>query len=381
MKNSGFSAFSKRPLAAAVFSLFGLASLEAAAAPAVTNCSDAGTGSLRAAVSGAAEGDFIDMTHLSCSTISLSTGSIHILRNNLTIAGPGRDKLTINVANNGVNNVLSHYGTGTLEVDSVKISGGHFYMTSSGKYFGGGCIGSFGSLRLNFDEVSGCAVTAGDNAYGRGGAIFAAGDVHVVESVIDGNVVNPAVIPPTCVYLPSPGGYEYCYGGDPRTPTGLVGGGVFAKGDVTLEESLVTGNSAYAGGGVFASGGQVLFSTLSSNEASTGAAMLVTGKSSLVISGSTMTENHFPSILLRVLLLPQPSSQQRHRSNRFGTRIDGDRRRRPADAHLQQHVCEQRVYVVGDPFAEPSGNLQQHNRAQSMALLRHIHRGEWHCDG
>jgi hypothetical protein len=296
MKDRGFSAFSKRPLAAAVFSLFELASLEAAAAPAVTNCSDAGTGTLRAAVSGAAEGDFIDLTHLSCGVISLITGSIHILRNNLTIAGPGRDKLTINVANDGVNNVLSHYGTGTLEVDSVKVSGGHLYMTSSGKYFGGGCIGSFGSLRLNFVELTGCAVTAGDNAYGRGGAIFAAGDVHVVESVISFNDVKPGKTPIVCTYIPPPppGGYVYCSGGDPRVTAGLMGGGVFAKGDVTLEETLVTGNAADAGGGVFARGGQVLFSTLSGNQAIAGSAMAVTGKSILTVSNSTVSENRFP---------------------------------------------------------------------------------------
>jgi hypothetical protein len=167
-------------------------------------------------------------------------------------------------------------------------------MTSTGKYFGGGCIGSFGSVRLNFAEVTGCSVTVGDNGYGRGGAIFATGDVHLVESVISYNTVRPGTTPYVCVYIPPPKGYEYCYGGDPRTPAGLMGGGVFAKGDVTLEESLITGNSADAGGGVFARGGQVLFSTLSSNEASTGAAMLVTGKSSLVLNSSTVTANQFP---------------------------------------------------------------------------------------
>jgi len=276
-----------------VFSLLGLASLEAVAAPAVTNCNDAGTGSLRAAISGAVEGDFIDMSHLSCSVISLTTGSLHVLKNNLTIAGPGRDKLTITGANDGVNNVLSHYGSGTLELDSVKVSSGHLYMTSSGKYFGGGCLGSLGSLRLNFDEFNACAVTAGDHAYGRGGAIFAAGNIHVIESVVTGNSVSPAVIPPKCVYIANPP-HEYCYGGGPTSPAALVGGGIFAKGDVTLEETLVAGNLADAGGGIFASGGQVLFSTLSSNTGNTGEAMVVTGKSSLTINASTMTGNRSP---------------------------------------------------------------------------------------
>ena len=293
MSNPRFSALARRPLAVAVFSLFGLASLESVAAPAVTNCNDAGTGSLRTAVSGAAEGDFIDLTHLSCSVISLSTGSIHVLKNNLTIAGPGSGKLTISVANNAVNNVISHYGSGTFELDSVKVSGGRLYTKSSGKYFGGGCIASLGNLRLNFDEVSNCAVTAGDNAYGRGGAIFATGDVHVIQSIISGNHVLPAIIPPKCVYIPNPP-HEYCYGGGPTSPAALIGGGVFAKGAATFEETLLSGNSADAGGAVYASGGEVFFSTISSNQALAGEAMFMTGKSSLVINASTLTANHGP---------------------------------------------------------------------------------------
>jgi len=75
-----------------------------------------------------------------------------------------------------------------------------------------------------------------------------------------------------------------------------MGGGVFAKGDVTLEETLVTGNSADAGGGIFARGGQVLFSTLSGNTAGTGSALVVTGKSSLSISGSTVSQNRIPYV-------------------------------------------------------------------------------------
>src|SRR5262249_55683078 len=113
-------------------------------------------------------------------------------------------------------------------------------------------------------------------------------------SVISGNSARPGTTPIKCVYIPPPGGYEYCYGGDPRTPAGLYGGGVFAQGSVTLQESLISNNRADVGGGVFAGGGEVDFSTLAFNQADNGAAMTVTGKSSLAITGSSLTGNRVP---------------------------------------------------------------------------------------
>ena len=65
-----------------------------ASAVTVQNCNDHGTGSLRAVVNAASAGDTIDMTQLNC-TITLTTGAIIIQKDNLTLSGPGRDKLTI----------------------------------------------------------------------------------------------------------------------------------------------------------------------------------------------------------------------------------------------------------------------------------------------
>src|SRR5690606_7928345 len=47
-----------------------------AGSPVVSNCNDSGAGSLRKAVAAAAEGDTIDLTQLSCSFITLTSGEI-----------------------------------------------------------------------------------------------------------------------------------------------------------------------------------------------------------------------------------------------------------------------------------------------------------------
>src|SRR5690348_5964121 len=87
---------SRKPLAAAVASAFALAAPALQATVLVANCNDAGTGSLRAAVAAAADGDTVDARGLDgvCSTITLKTGDIVAAQNTLTIIGPGPDKLT-----------------------------------------------------------------------------------------------------------------------------------------------------------------------------------------------------------------------------------------------------------------------------------------------
>jgi len=53
----------------------------------VFTCEDSDIGSLRQAVAVAVDGDIIDLTQLNCSTISLTTGSIQIPQNNLSLRG------------------------------------------------------------------------------------------------------------------------------------------------------------------------------------------------------------------------------------------------------------------------------------------------------
>ena len=59
----------------------------------VENCDDAGAGSLRNVAAAALPGDGIDLTALSCSEISVRTGTITL--RDVTLIGPGQDKLKI----------------------------------------------------------------------------------------------------------------------------------------------------------------------------------------------------------------------------------------------------------------------------------------------
>ncbi len=88
---------SRLPLAAACLLLFAASADMACAAPLpVSNCNDAGSGSLRASIASAASGDTITIpSNLGCSKITLTTGALAVTQDALTIDGPGAGALTI----------------------------------------------------------------------------------------------------------------------------------------------------------------------------------------------------------------------------------------------------------------------------------------------
>jgi len=162
----------------------------------VANCNDAGGGSLRAAVAAAASGDTIDATHLTCGTITLSTGSIAIAVDDLTINGPGPNALVVrNGAKYG--RVFNHAGGGALSLTGMHVY--HGVVSSSATESGtkGGCIYSNGAVNLGnaFDPanraqgviVSGCSAIAkqtGEKA--AGGGVFAKTGLSLSSSIISG---------------------------------------------------------------------------------------------------------------------------------------------------------------------------------------------------
>lgn len=284
-----------RPIAAALATLFGLASLDAISAPAVTNCLDSGVGSLRTSVHDAVEGDVIDMTDLQCSPISLTTGAIAVLRDNLSIKGPGADRLEIKRGGGPNVNVITHYGMGTLAIDHVKISGGYLYMSSTAKYFGGGCVGAFGNLELDYVTVVGCKEKLGDGAAGRGGAVFAYGNLTLSHSVVSGGtMIDSYGGGGGCYYYDDPYDY-YCFRPS-RPATGALtkrGGGVFAKGTMTIDHSTLSGNGGtYYGGSIYAMGAATIsYSTISHSYSGSGAAIATSGIGALTIKSSTISGN------------------------------------------------------------------------------------------
>ncbi len=229
----------------------------------VSNCDDAGPGSLRATLAGAVDGDVIDLSGLTCGTITLTTGGI-ATNADVTIFGPGRDQLTISA--DQASDVLAHYGE-SLVVEGITLANGRHAAS-------GGCLFTNGNLILSRSRITGCSV-GGDTAEAFGGGIAAFGETHVVESLIEGNavdafedssggglfsaqaislvdsVVSGNTVTTTAKKTGMEGGY---------TDHGAFGGGIGADGNVTITGSQVIGNEAITdqgaarGGGIFSLG-------------------------------------------------------------------------------------------------------------------------------
>ena len=234
----------------------------------VTNCADDGSpGTLRSVVDSAVDGDVVDLTQLTCSTITLTQGTIgtdflsgHPV-NYLTIQGPGRDVLTI--SGGGKFLVFSVGGYGSLPVftlSEVTIAHGVNFNTASPWYEGGACIFSVsGAVVLDRVAVTDCHSTYGGGV-GGGGAVDAAGLLQIIGSVISDSSVQATggntaqggaawvggrmeVIRSTITgnSVTAPLAMDG-YGG--RQATG--GGGVYSAGDLIVIDSTISGNTVEA---------------------------------------------------------------------------------------------------------------------------------------
>lgn len=304
-----------RPLAAAIATLLAvIAPALHAADVVVTNCGDddAVGVSLRTAVATAQEGDTVDASQLSCSTISLQTGAITVAQNDLAIAGPGRAALAID--GGGLDRVIVHAGSGTLDIGGVTLSNGYTSArVSTSSYVGGGCLLSFGALALDDVEVTGCQAHSTSNKYtATGGAILSVGALTIDNSIVSGNAANGDS-------LPASGGGIFAAGdltlrsSEVRDNIALgamlsgadgIGGGIAVVGHVTtIADSTIAGNSAGIGAGIAATGVSgsdpsiqftLLDSTVSGNQARQsvgGVYVLFNAASSVQVLNSTITSN------------------------------------------------------------------------------------------
>ena len=103
----------------------------------------------------------------------------------MTLVGPGPGGLTIDGTYNGGEDIFFHLGTGTLDVESMTLTGGSKYRVGLAAL--GGCIYSAGSVTLNQAELLGCETrsTGAGNA-AQGGAVYTAQDLTMIESVVSG---------------------------------------------------------------------------------------------------------------------------------------------------------------------------------------------------
>src|SRR5690349_8127885 len=176
----------------------------------VSSCADdGGPDTLRAAVSSAASGDTVDLTQLTCATITLNSGQIEVHVDDLTIDGPGAGALAIDGNYNG--RVFHHDGVGTLALSGLTITHGVANSADlnpdSSRAAYGGCILSdhgsnstgvsfYGSVSLTDVMLVDCQAIAVPQgiAYfvASGGGVHAQADLTVVRSTISGNRASSA---------------------------------------------------------------------------------------------------------------------------------------------------------------------------------------------
>lgn len=238
----------------------------------VSNCNDLGAGSLRAALNASVNGDIIDLSELTCSTITLTSGALYFNKD-ISLTGPGAAALTISASYSS--NVLSHFGSGTVLVAGLTIENGYHI---SADFPEGGCILSYGSVFLYETTVSHCHTVGTGSETTRGGAVFAVGDVTMI-----GSTVSHAS--------------AYAVG-----TAKSYGGGIYAGGNFSSKYSTISGNFATAangggfGGGLWILGSaNIARSTISGNSAqTTGGAVLINRYRTpgIIVSESTISNNY-----------------------------------------------------------------------------------------
>ncbi len=284
----------------------------------VTNCADDGsTGSLRDVVAAAPSGATVDLSQLACSTITLVSGDIEVRVDDLTLRGPGQDKLTIDAGHGGRAFYHHSASTGTLTIEDVTVANGYYFDDTF--VAPGGCIYSGGSVVLSRVTVTGCEAVG---IYSNGGGIYALGDVVLTDSTVSGNrsIGNAFKYDDTTQQdEPQPGGQgggAYAVGAltvarstvsgneallENGAPAYNRGGGLFALGPVTVVESAISGNVVTGttghgglGGGVFSNVEDAALtitnSTISGNQADMAGGVLSLG--ALDIASSTIAFNH-----------------------------------------------------------------------------------------
>src|ERR1041385_5797052 len=197
---SAFSSESLKPphsMRTIVYCLFvaltGLLS-PARAALMVANTTDAGAGSLRQALAAAAPGETIVIT--ATGTLTLTTGEL-LINKDLTLIGPGPDKLTIQRANGAPLGRILRLDTGIVSISGLTIKNGAatvgagiqnettlalsncFVIGNVASQSGGG-INNQSSIAMNNCVVQGNSVS-GTAAGSKGGGINNEGTIAAVN--------------------------------------------------------------------------------------------------------------------------------------------------------------------------------------------------------
>lgn len=224
----------------------------------VTNCEDAGTGSLRDAVAqvnlaGVDAAIGFDLQSMQCSRITLKTGEIQITTPNVMIGGPGAAIVTIDggLSLGYKNRIFKHTGQGgVLHLDHLALTDAHYTHVGSAS---GGCVISPGTVYLSDSSVDGCRVSSDGTA--TGGGIWTR-KLQMIRSV-----VSHCAVASEQGFAAGGGIYLDAYGATVKQSTisnNIVisygaypisaGGGIFLRSVITIENSTLWGNQAGYGG-------------------------------------------------------------------------------------------------------------------------------------
>jgi len=268
------------PIAAEAATLYPTVAALKPATPAstlvVSNCEDSGAGSLRQAINDADTGDTVDLTQLSCSTITLTSGAIVMGQADLALVGPGENALTLAGGSAGAGVLYDLGSGGTLHLSGMSIVDGDKYRSDVDPR--GGCVHVEGNVVLYHVAVGNCTARGVGSYVAKGGGVYSGGLTYLDNSRVTGNSATH-----------SGGGFA-------------SGGGVYAQGGFQSNFSTVSGNNATSlsasaafGGGVFArSASTVLDSTIADNQSSFkggGLALAAVDGSSEVVLNSTVSGN------------------------------------------------------------------------------------------
>jgi hypothetical protein len=214
----------------------------------VTNCDDSGPGSLRDALANPPDGTLVDLTQLSCSTISLTTGAILIGASDIGIVGPGRNELTIDASQSPGAAAIYDLGGGTLHLANMTIQGGSKYRSDVAAR--GGCVHVEANIQIEETTIQNCY--AGSPYGALGGGVFSGGLAYLSHTTLFNNHTSSTSYA-SGGGLYSLGGLQMKYstvdenfvvalGGSPS-----FGGGAFARGGSFIQGTTISGNISVNG--------------------------------------------------------------------------------------------------------------------------------------
>jgi len=263
----------------------------------VTNCDDDGPGSLRATVAAAVSGDTIDFNGLACSTISLTTGFISVTQDDLSLVGPGAAALSIDGGT--ATGIIRHSGLGTLSVSGLTLTNGYYESATTPR---GGCVYSSANLSVADSVLSNCTAVGNSSVIALGGGIYAGGDLSLLGSTVTNSHAHGmssgahgggVYVTGNFTAQDSTISYNSAYG---APINGGQGGGAMIVGTTMIQRTTIFYNGAYSVGGLWTKGDVTLdSSTIYNNGASHAAGMRATyysGSPTATIVNSTIAYNH-----------------------------------------------------------------------------------------